>query len=153
MDYENITINNDINDDNNDINDDNNGNIDELDTTWFQEFENLNNDYKNYYTEDLSFIKIHTIYVNRDNDIEKVKEEKLLLKTHGMLLKEELLGIIKHNCFSNGTKYSLLSILKFNINIEPIHLKTFLKSKNKNIGTPFLQSIKNIFYKIIHEFS
>ena len=144
MDYENITINNDINDDNNDINDDNNGNIDELDTTWFQEFENLNNDYKNYYTEDLSFIKIHTIYVNRDNDIEKVKEEKLLLKTHGMLLKEELLGIIKHNCFSNGTKYSLLSILKFNINIEPIHLKTFLKSKNKNIGTLFLQSIKNI---------
>jgi hypothetical protein len=129
---------------NNDFNNNNDDNIDDLDTTWLQEFETLNNDYKNYYTEDLSFIRIHTIYVNNDNDIEKVREEKVLLKTPGILLKEELLGIIKHNCFSNGIKYSLLSILKFNINIEPIHLKTFLKSKNTNIGSSFLQSIKNI---------
>jgi hypothetical protein len=39
-------------------------NIEELDSTWLQEFENLNNEYKNYYTEELSFIRIHTIYVN-----------------------------------------------------------------------------------------
>ena len=140
MTNENIINNDTIN--NSDFN--NNDDIDDLDTTWLQEFETLNNDYKNYYTEELSFIRVHAIYVNNDNDIEKVREEKFLLKTPGMLLKEELLGIIKHNCFSNGIKYSLLSILKFNINIEPIHLKTFLKSKNTNIGSSFLQSIKNI---------
>ena len=54
------------------------------------------------------------------------------------------MGIIKHNCFSNQIKYSLLSILKFNIDIEPIHLSTFLRNKNKNVGSPFLQSVKNI---------
>jgi hypothetical protein len=35
-------------------------------------------------------------------------------------------------------------LLKFNLNIEPVHLKTFLKSKNANIGGLFLQSVKNI---------
>jgi hypothetical protein len=118
--------------------------IEDLDSTWIQEFENLDNDYKNYYTEDLSFLRIHSIYVNTLNDIEKVREEKILLKEPGIINREELLSIIKHNSFSNDTKYSLLSILKFNINVEPEFLKTFLKSKDKNIGTSFLQSVKNI---------
>jgi hypothetical protein len=118
--------------------------IEDLDSTWIQEFENLDNDYKNYYTEDLSFLRIHSIYINALNDIEKVREEKIFLKEPGIINREELLSIIKHNSFSNDTKYSLLSILKFNINVEPEFLKTFLKSKDKNIGSSFLQSVKNI---------
>ena len=118
--------------------------IGDLDSTWIQEFENLDNDYKNYYTEELSFLRIHSIYVNRLNDIEKIREEKILLKEPGIIHRDEVLSIIKHNSFSNETKYSLLSILKFNINVEPEFLKTFLKSKDKNIGSSFLQSVKNI---------
>jgi hypothetical protein len=118
--------------------------IGDLDSTWIQEFENLDNNYKNYYTEELSFLRIHSIYVNRLNDIEKIREEKILLKEPGIIHRDEVLSIIKHNSFSNETKYSLLSILKFNINVEPEFLKTFLKSKDKNIGSSFLQSVKNI---------
>lgn len=125
---------------NNELND----NIEELDSTWLQEFQNLDNEYKNYYTEDLSFIRIHYVYINKDNEIEKTREEKILLKNAGILQKEELLSVIKHNSFSNNRKYSLMSILKFNINIEPIHLTNFLKNKDKTIGNSFLQSIKNI---------
>jgi hypothetical protein len=132
-----------MNEESNDkIND--NDNIEDLDLSWIQEFEKLDNEYKMYYTEDISFIRIHTIYINTNNEIDKIREEKLLLKTQGTLDKEELLTIIKHNSFSNQIKYSLLSILKFNINIEPIHLKTFLRNKNPAIGAPFLQSIKHI---------
>ena len=119
-------------------------NIEDLDLSWIQEFEKIDNEYKNYYTEELSFIKIHSIYVNNNNDIDKIREEKILLKTHGILQKEELLSIIKHNSFSNQIKYSLLSILKFNINLEPIHLKTFIKNKNAKIGEQFLQSVTNL---------
>jgi hypothetical protein len=118
-------------------------NIDELDLSWIQEFENLDKEYKNYYTEDINFIKIHSIYVNNDS-IDKIKEDIIILKSPGILQKEELLRIIKNNSFSNQIKYSLLSILKFNINIEPQNLKTFLRTKNTNIGSLFLQSIKNI---------
>ena len=122
----------------------NNDTIEDLDLSWINEFEKIDNEYKIYYTEELSFIRIHSIYVNINDEIEKVREEKILLKNSGILQKEELLSIIKHNSFSNQVKYSLLSILKFNINIEPIHLKTFLRNKNPAIGEPFLQSIKNL---------
>jgi len=119
-------------------------NIDDLDLSWIQDFENLDKEYKNYYTEEMSFIKINSIYVNNNNSIDKIKEDKIILKTPGILQKEDLLRIIKNNTFSNQIKYRLLSILKFNINIEPENLKTFMRSKNTTIGTSFLQSIKNI---------
>ena len=125
-------------------NDNEHDNIEDLDLSWIQDFEKIDNEYKNYYTEEISFIRIHSIYLNLNNEIDKMREEKVLLKTPGILLKEELLSIIKHNSFLNEMKYSLLSILKFNINLEPIHLKTFLRNKNDSIGNTFLQSIKNI---------
>ena len=118
--------------------------IEDLDSTWIQEFEKLDKDYKNYYTENISFLRVHSIYINKQNEIEKVREENIFLKEPGIIQKEELLSIIKHNSFSNEIKYSLLSILKFNINLEPEYLKTFLKSKDKNIGSSFLQSVKHI---------
>jgi hypothetical protein len=117
--------------------------IDNLDDSWLKEFEISENDYKNFYTEDITVIQIHLIYI-RDNSIKKIKEEKFLLKTPGILQKEELMSIIKHNIFSNNIKYSLSSILKFNINLEPANLKTFLRTKDKNIGNNFLHSVKNI---------
>jgi hypothetical protein len=117
--------------------------IDNLDDSWLKEFELSENDYKNYYAEEITVIQIHLIYIS-DNSIEKVKEEKIILKTPGILQKEELVSIIKHNMLSNNIKYSLSSILKFNINLEPANLKTFLRTKDKNIGNTFLQSIKNV---------
>lgn len=125
-------------------NDDINNTIEDLDLSWINEFEKIDNEYKIYYSEELSFIRIHSIYINSNNEIEKIREEKQLLKVPGVLQKEELISIIKHNSFTNEVKYSLLSILKFNINLEPIHLKTFLRNKNPEIGEPFLQSIKNL---------
>ena len=135
-------MNNDTN--NTNVNETINETIDELDASWIQEFENLDNEYKHYYTEDITFIKVHSIYVNKNNEIDKMNEEKILLKTHSLLPKDDLLSIIKRNSFSNNIKYSLLSILKFNINIEPQHLTNFLKKKDKTIGDHFLQSVKNI---------
>jgi hypothetical protein len=85
----------------------------ELDESWIKKFEEIDNDYKIFYTEDISFIKLHYIYVNINNEIEKITQDKIILQNPGVLLKEELLGIIKDQTFLNGLKYSLLSILKF----------------------------------------
>ena len=35
----------------------------ELDTSWIDEFEKMDNDYKSYYAEDVSFINLHCIYI------------------------------------------------------------------------------------------
>uniref|UniRef100_A0A6C0IRZ2 Uncharacterized protein n=1 Tax=viral metagenome TaxID=1070528 RepID=A0A6C0IRZ2_9ZZZZ len=126
----------------------------DLDTNWIDEFNKLDNEYKSYYKEELSFVKIHSIYVNSENEIEKLIEEKLLLKVAGFVSKNDVLGIIKKNMVSNNTKYKLLSILKFNIDLDPYYLKQFLRytkttdSSKKgdlvNIGNQFLYSNKNI---------
>lgn len=123
-----------------------NADLFELDTSWLDEFEKTDNNYKSYYAEDIAFINLHCIYINNFNEITKVHEEKILFKSPGLLTREEVLGLIKRNAFLHNTKYSLLSILKFNINIEPINLKTFLRSKDTSlkIGNHFLQPIKNI---------
>lgn len=118
----------------------------ELDSSWIEEFENADKDFKMFYAEDMTFVKIHYIYINEENEIEKIKEDKILFKVNGILLKEDLINIIKHNSILNSRKYSLLSLLKFNLNIDPMHLKSFLKNRNNNanIGSPFLQPLKEI---------
>jgi len=119
--------------------------IEDLDTDWIEEFNKTEEEFKNYYCEDLTFIKVHYVYINVSNEINMIKQEKILLKMPNILTREELLHIIKQNSFINNEKYSLFGILKYNINIEPINLKYLLKYKNtQNVNSPFLTSIKNI---------
>lgn len=120
---------------------DNLDNLDNLDTSWINDFDNIDKEYKIYYCEDITFINFQFIYINRDNEIEKFKEEKLMFKEPNKIQKDELISIIKRNQMSVNVKYYLLSILKYIINIEPINLKTFLKNKASN---NFLQIINNI---------
>jgi len=114
----------------------------ELDTNWIDEFESLDEDYKEFYTEDVTYIKFNYIYVNKENDIEKIKEETILLKEPNYISREEIIGILKKNC-KNATKtYTILSILRYNIDVEPIDVCHFLKTKQED--EIFLKSIKNI---------
>lgn len=130
--------------------------LDELDTSWLETFENSQNDYQCYYADDVSYIELYCIYINNNNEIEKVKTEKLILKTHGIISRDEVLSIIKNNSYLASVKYSLLSILKFNIDIEPINLIHFFKNNDKNIGDHFLHTVKHIdaiqFNKTINMF-
>ena len=119
--------------------------IEDLNTEWIDNFNKIDEEFKNYYCEDLTFIKINYVYINSINEIDMVKEEKHLLKKVGTLSKEELLQIIKQNCFVNGQKYSLLGILKYNIDIEPKNIKQLFKFDNNNNNfVPYFSSVKNI---------
>ena len=118
--------------------------LDELDTSWLDEFERNDNNYSDYYSEELSFIKLNCIYINNNSEIERVTEERIIFQTPGIISRDEVLSIIKNNNYLSNQKYSLLSILKFNIDLEPINLNNFLRNNNQNIGNSFLQNIKNI---------
>jgi hypothetical protein len=115
--------------------------IEELDETWLEEFNVLDNDYKKFYADNITFIRYHCIYINELNEIVFIKENKTILGVPSIIQKEELIHIIKNNSVFNSIKYKLFSMAFFNLNIEPAHLKTFLKSKNKDIGSNFLQPI------------
>ena len=128
----------------------------DLDTSWIDDFDAIDNEYKSYYSESLEFINMNCIYLNAANEIINVHEEKVIFLNKGILCREEVVGLIKRNSIINDKdKYSLLSILVFNINIEPENLKTFFKlnkekdkcnnkDNEKSIGSQYLHSIKNI---------
>lgn len=118
------------------------GILNDLDTSWLDEFEKIDNEYKNYYNENQIYLRVHFVYVNNNSEIEKIKEQKFFFSKPNSITKEELIALVKRNSVSYNKMYSLVSILKFNINIKPQELKSFMKPNY--VSDDFLQSIKNI---------
>ena len=115
----------------------------QLDSKWIEDFELQDKNYESFYTEDINHINFHCIYVNRNNDIEKIKEEKLLMKTPNYISRDEMIGILKKNSIINNKRYIVLSIVKYNINLEPSERNFFLKP-SKHLDSTFLTSVTNI---------
>lgn len=97
-----------------------------LDEDWILNFEKIDKLYEDFYTDNLYYINIQFIYINKENEIEKIKEEKFLMSEPNKILREEIVGLIKRNIIDNDIKYSLQSILRYNINLEPTDIKHFL---------------------------
>ena len=112
-----------------------------LDDEWINEFEKTDKLYKEFYKDDLYYINLRVIYVNRENEIDKIKQESYLLTDKNIISHKEIIEILKKNSTDNEKKYSLLSILRYNIILEPDDVKNFLLNKN---NPQFLSVIKNI---------
>jgi len=123
--------------------------MENLNDEWIINFENTDNLYKDFYKDDLFYTNIHFIYINTDNEIEKIKNETFLLSTSNCIKHEEILRILKKNNTNNdeSKKYSLLSILKYNISLDTEEIIPFLKCDLQDLeyyNQKFLTSIKNI---------
>ncbi len=112
-----------------------------LDTNWIKEFETIDKNYIPFYNEDVNEIKVTSLYVDKENNIETIKEERLLLKQENMVTKEELIDMIKKNSFKDQKRYTILSLLKYNVDLETTHVKHYLKSV---LPRDFLEVVKNI---------
>jgi hypothetical protein len=118
-----------------------------LDSKWIEDFQSQDKEYEKYYKNDLHHIKLHCIYVNANNEIERIKKEVVHLRSVNYVSREEIIGILKRNSISNNQRYSVLSILKYNIDIEPSDVPFFLmdrSSSSSSSSNTFLTSIKNI---------
>jgi len=114
---------------------------DNLDDDWINSFERIDRSYKEFYKDDLYYINLRVIYINRENEIDKIKQESLLMSKPNIILREEILEILKKNSIDNDKRYTLISILKYNINLDSDEIKNFLQ----NNKTPsYLSVIKNI---------
>lgn len=114
---------------------------DRLDDDWINNFENTDKLYKDFYKDDLYYVNLRVIYINRGNEIEKLKQESFLMSKPNNITREEILEILKKNSIDNDKRYSLLSILKYNIVLEPDEVKLYLNNGN---GEEYLSIIKNI---------
>jgi len=123
--------------------------MENLNDDWIVNFENTDNLYKDFYKDDMFYTNIHFIYINTNNEIEKMKNETFLLSTPNHIKYEEILRILKKNNTNNdeSKKYSLLSILKYNISLNTEEIIPFLKCDLQDLeyyNQKFLTSIKNI---------
>jgi hypothetical protein len=120
---------------------------DKLDDNWIIDFENKDKLYQDFYKDNVYFTNINFIYVNQVNEIEKIINEKFIMSTPNYITREEIIGILKQRSvnYENNKKYTILSILKYNISLNVEDVLPFLKNLNaKSYTEDFLASVKNI---------
>lgn len=124
-----------------------------LEDDWIKEFEDKDKLYKDFYKNDVYFAGIRFIYVNKWNEIEKIKVDNFFMSCPNYILRDEIIGILKRNSIIDNVRYKLLSILKYNIELEPNDIPLFLKNKydsnflsiNKNIDSIKFEETINTF--------
>ena len=119
----------------------------ELDTDWINNFEIEEKDYDGFYKEPISYIKAYYLFVNNTNEIHKIKRENIFLQENNILSKETLISIIKKNQIDKEHKYKLISLLKYNITLEPEHIQQFLSTTNENSYIKSITTIADINYE------
>jgi len=118
-----------------------------LDESWIKEFEKNDKLYEKYYLDNLYNIKLHSIYLDESRNITNIKEERILIKNKNILSRDELVGILKKNSIYNDKKFIIQSILKYNIDLEPLEIEDFLKKKSMKTFLTTVNHIEDIPFK------
>ena len=126
-----------------------------LDDKWIHNFEKIDELYKDFYKDNVYYVDLNVVYINRSNEIEKIKHTPFLMSRPNCITREEILEILKKFALEDNRKYSLLSILRYNILLEPDEIKEYLLNLQTD-DTTYLNVIKNIdtiyFEKTINMF-
>ena len=113
-----------------------------LNDEWINNFEKNDKLYQDFYKDDLYYVNLKLIYINRNNEIDKVKQESFLMSTPNYISREEILKLLKKCSIDEHRRYTLLSILRYNIILDTDDIKNFLiYNKNSDL---YLTIIKNI---------
>jgi hypothetical protein len=117
----------------------------DLDISWIEEQEKIQNIDKNYFREPMDTIDIHIIYINANLYIESIiKERHILTKKERttVLEKERILQIIQSKKKTTPfSKYKFMDALLYNVDLEPEQIQNYAFSQ-ENDKTPFLQPVK-----------
>ena len=117
---------------------------DDFDTDWINEFEKVDKDYASFYLEDLNYVKVTIVYVNNNNELEKIKEEKLFLQKSNNISREEIIGILKRNNTKDEKTFTIMTMLKYNFDLEPTDVRNFLLNSNNSEGDDYLSVVKDV---------
>ena len=116
--------------------------MEELDTQWI---ENYDNNEKNFIEKSIinevpvKQLNIYALYVNKRNELEKIKVTDIELEQ--VLKKDKLLTLIKEKSQDEKIRYKLTGLLKYNIQLKHDELYEFI---SKKCNSNYLESITNI---------
>jgi hypothetical protein len=124
----------------------------ELNDDWIKNFERNDKLYQDFYKDDIYYVNLKCVYINRDNEIDKINTETFLMGKPNIVSREEILQILKRASLDADRRYSLLSILRYNITLDADEVRHFLLSDAE--PDRFLTVIKTVdavsFEKTIH---
>ena len=112
----------------------------DLDTTIIDEFEKDDELYNDFYKDKIEQINLFILYVDNNNDLFHIKKDTATLN-NGKLEKDDLKNLIRQYINYQSKKYRLISLLKWNITIEPEEISDYLRNEKE---FNFIQSIRNI---------
>jgi len=118
-----------------------------FDDSWINEYELNEKDFEKFYTQPVSSIEVVFLYINKENELEKIKKKKHVLETKNKLSREKLIKIIKENIVDHKIKYSLLSILQHNITLNPNELGSYLTNEEIDMN----EHSENVFFNLVSE--
>ena len=75
--------------------------INKLDDEWINNFDKTDRLYKDFYKDDLYYVNLRIIYINRENEIEKITNESLLMSKPNHITAEEIIEILKKKSVDN----------------------------------------------------
>jgi hypothetical protein len=119
----------------------------EFDNSWIEQFELSEMEYSSFYKEKIESIKLNYIYVDENNQIDCINQENFLVE-NGKIDKDKIIDIIRINRNRGKMKYKLISILKYNITLEPDHIKNYINDDEFN--DDFLSKIdvlQDVYFK------
>ncbi len=112
-----------------------------LEDDWITKFNETDAVYKDFYKDDLYYVNLKFIYVNRESEIEKIKYESFLLSKPNNISREEILQILKKSSIEDKRKYTLLALLKYNITMDADDIQKYISTDEERT---YLSIIKNI---------
>ena len=106
--------------------------------------------YNDFYKEPVSSIAIYLLYVSKANELQHVQTSRCLLAENGLLKREIIISFIKRYQHKCAIKYKLLSLLRYNIDLEPTEINDFLEEDIVFNDNRFITSEKylnDVIYK------
>lgn len=113
-----------------------------LDTEWIQTFEQIDDIYSMFYKDDNEFVNVNYVFINKHNEIERVKNEQIILHEKNKISSDALVNMITTNKPKN---FSFYFMLKYNITIEPDDVK-YLTSRSYNYLTQ-INKIQDVYFE------
>lgn len=123
---------------------------DDLDMSWINEEERIQNMESNYYREPMEIINAYFVYINQNQYIDKILCEKYDLEkktdnSGSLLNKETLLQIIQTKKIKTlHSKYKLVDILQYHVDLEPEHIQAYSKNGELDVDIKNSKFFKSI---------
>jgi hypothetical protein len=113
----------------------------EIQESWLKNFKEQ--DYIKLKDETIN-IDIFYLYINKNNELTSIKQGATYILQSNYFDKKDLIQNIKENSYHEKKKYKLLSILKYNIDVDSSNLEDFLYKDSYEKYTDLLKNLDSI---------